>query len=112
MKGLYGADLNGIPTLAETLAIYSKQRALHSAGNSGSPAVMSPEELQVTMDFYLAFSLFRSTAILQGVYKRYVCTVYVFIIFGVCVFMIMYICMCVCCVYEYGFVEACVMSCM
>ena len=68
MKGLAGSDLNGIPTLAESLAIYSRQRALHAGGSREIP---STEELLVTMDFYLAFSLFRSTAILQGVYKRF-----------------------------------------
>lgn len=69
MKGLAGSDLNGIPTLAESLAIYSRQRAVHAGG--GSREIPSTEELLVTMDFYLAFSLFRSTAILQGVYKRF-----------------------------------------
>ena len=67
MRGLAGADLNGIPTLNESLTIYAEALSRHSAGKAG---VLSTEEVVTAMDFYLAFSLFRSAAILQGVYKR------------------------------------------
>jgi hypothetical protein len=69
MKGLAGVDLTntGIPTLEQAIKIYTQQLAHHKDNHQTS---MSVEECQKLMDYYLAFSLFRCTAILQGVYKR------------------------------------------
>jgi len=68
MKGLRGLDLEeiGIPSLEETVSLYSQLTAHHSGR-----AAVPPANLLRDMDFYMAFSLFRCCSILQGVYKRY-----------------------------------------
>jgi len=63
-RGLLGLSLEslGIPTLEEAVRIYGDRLTAHSS----SQAAPTRE----TVDFYVAFSFFRSCAILQGVYKR------------------------------------------
>lgn len=63
MKGLLGLDISalGIPTATQMVELYRKQLQ-----NYGSQLVPSLGDI----DYYLAFSFFRTTAILQGVYKR------------------------------------------
>jgi hypothetical protein len=67
MRGLNGLDLTtlGIPTLEETVRLYAERLAFHSGSSD-----VSPDALLNQMDYYMAFSLFRCCAILQGVYKR------------------------------------------
>lgn len=67
MKGLRGVDLEaaGIPSLQETVCLYSQLLAHHSGR-----AAIPPAQLLHNMDYYMAFSLFRCCSILQGVYKR------------------------------------------
>lgn len=71
MKGLAGVDLSntGIPTLEQAINIYIQQLTYHS-NNSNIHSRLTIDECQKLMDYYIAFSLFRCTAILQGVYKR------------------------------------------
>lgn len=74
MKGLAGVDLQntGIPSFEEAIKIYTQQLNQYTIASSstGSKNHLTMEECQKLMDYYLAFSLFRCTAILQGVYKR------------------------------------------
>jgi acyl-CoA dehydrogenase family protein 10 len=65
LRGLKGLDLGalGIPTLEEAIKYYGERVQYHSKGRLSAPTMHD-------MDYYLAFSFFRSTAILQGVYKR------------------------------------------
>lgn len=68
MPGLRGLDVKsiGIPTIPETIKLYADRLKFHSK----SDATIDLGALQSKMDYYMAFSLFRSCAILQGVYKR------------------------------------------
>lgn len=64
-RGLQGLPLKdmGIPTIPEIVSIYGERLTHHSNGGLTPPSVQD-------MDYYLAFSFFRTVAILQGVYKR------------------------------------------
>jgi len=57
IKGLVGYDLGalGLPAQDDVVEVYASARGLSEVGD---------------LDFYVAFSLFRLTAILQGVYAR------------------------------------------
>eukprot|EP00602_Paraphysomonas_sp_CaronLab_P009780 CAMPEP_0185026830 /NCGR_PEP_ID=MMETSP1103-20130426/11335_1 /TAXON_ID=36769 /ORGANISM="Paraphysomonas bandaiensis, Strain Caron Lab Isolate" /LENGTH=698 /DNA_ID=CAMNT_0027560545 /DNA_START=514 /DNA_END=2610 /DNA_ORIENTATION=- len=68
MKGLKGLDITslGIPSLNEAVDIYCRQLDIYTPGE---PHLTANDTRQI-LDYYLAFSLFRCTAILQGVYKR------------------------------------------
>ena len=68
MKGLKGLDVTalGIPTLEETVCLYSEL-----LGHYSKTAPVAPDVMLHHMDYYMAFSLFRCCSILQGVYKRY-----------------------------------------
>ena len=65
LQGLKGLDLQslGIPTLSETIDYYGTRLVHHSNGR-----LQAPNQSQI--NYYLSFSFFRSSAILQGVYKR------------------------------------------
>ena len=53
----------GIPTLSETIDCYGTRLVYHSNGR-----LQAPNQSQI--NYNLSFSFFRSSAILQGVYKR------------------------------------------
>lgn len=68
MPGLKGLDVKalGIPTVDEMVELYAERLQQHLK----SSECIDVAALQKRMDYYLAFSLFRCVAILQGVYKR------------------------------------------
>ena len=63
LKGVYGAIPEGIPSLPQALEHYSNHLNIYSKGLATPPTLTD-------LDYYLAFSFFRCSAILQGVYKR------------------------------------------
>lgn len=68
MKGLNGLDLKaiGIPSMEQAVTYYANRLQFHS----GHASSIDAKTMLQRMDYYIAFSLFRSAAILQGVYKR------------------------------------------
>jgi hypothetical protein len=67
-----GLDLEaiGVPSIPEVCAIYCKQFNKYAEASGGSIPLLNEADVERTLSYYLAFSMFRSASICQGVYKR------------------------------------------
>lgn len=67
-----GLDLEaiGVPSISEVCVMYCQYFNQHAAASSENIPLLDEVEVAQTLNYYLAFSMFRSASICQGVYKR------------------------------------------
>lgn len=72
LPGMAGIDLNaiGIPSISEVCSLYCDRFNKYAATSTAEIPLLDKREVEQTLNYYLAFSMFRSASICQGVYKR------------------------------------------
>ena len=72
LPGMAGLDLEalGVPTISEVCSIYCGQYNMHAEQSGLDVDLLDVGKVEQTLNYYMAFSLFRSASICQGVYKR------------------------------------------
>jgi hypothetical protein len=67
-----GLDLPalGVPSIPEVCSLYCQQFNKHAAESPSDIPLLNERDVERTLSYYLAFSMFRSASICQGVYKR------------------------------------------